>query len=147
MIKFPTSKIRKYTDTELRHEAEEYFGNQVTKKAFPDLFKTQKEFADLIRHLQYVYLTDAIWRNMVNTDADVILQAADKFDTAGRLAKQYHKDILSVFNGLMYGKLPPPIVIRKDNRYHLMAGNTRIMAAIAVGYNMPVYVIEVKKKK
>lgn len=85
-----------------------------------------------------VVLKDQIWMTMDNTDSWLTTNIKQVEDLADEYGKDY-KSILKAFkNG---SELPAPIVIKENNRYQLVAGNTRLMVARALGKRPKVLMI------
>lgn len=65
-------------------------------------------------------LTEQLWQKLENTDSyDIESEAQFK-----KLSKKYGKNIDSLEDAT---ELPMPIVVNINNRYYLIAGNTRLM--------------------
>lgn len=76
-------------------------------------------------------LTDSDWDRLENTDSNQSL-SLKKFRA---IAKQYNRDSVSIENALRKNvSLPAPIVLhRQEKNPTLVSGNTRLMAAKALG--------------
>ena len=143
--------FRKYTDKEIASEQDEYFDNDHTKKVIPGLFKDKDDLTYWIKDSRLEVLDSDELMSMHNSDVGEILShdsTSKKLKTAAKLAKHYGKDYLSLLQAFRNKwKLPPPLVVRdKNNELYLMAGNTRMMLAIALGYNMPVKIVKYSKE-
>jgi|TARA_B100001094_G_scaffold133975_1_gene129774 hypothetical protein len=142
--------FRKYTDPEIRDEQDEYFDNDATKQTAPGLFRDRDDITYYIKDSRLELLDMDELRLLKNSDVAEILKH-DKKDirlkAAIKLAKHYGKDYKSILNAFRNDhKLPPPLVIRdKQDNLYLMSGNTRIMLAAALGFNMPVKIVKYKK--
>jgi len=139
--------FRKYTDNEISSEQDEYFDNDHTKKIVPGLFKDKDDLTRWIKDSKLELLDGEEISKMYNSDAGEVLSQetpSQKLKTAAKLAKHYGKDYLSLLQAFKNNwKLPPPLIIRdKSNQLYLMAGNTRMMIALALGYNMPVKIVK-----
>ena len=142
----PYSNYRPYTDEEIRDEQDEYFENDATKKAVPGLFKDHDDITAWIKDSQLELLDIAELNSLDNSDVPEIMaidSKREKLDTAVKYMKHYGKDYLSLLSAFKNRyNLPPPLVIRdKNNSLYLMAGNSRLMVATALGYNLPVKVV------
>ena len=146
----PYRHFRKYTDPEIRDEQDEYFDNDSTKQTAPGLFRDRDDITYYIKDSRLELLDMDELRLLKNSDVAEILKH-DKKDirlkAAIKLAKHYGKDYKSILNAFRNDyKLPPPLVIRdKQDNLYLMSGNTRIMLAAALGFNMPVKIVKYKK--
>ena len=140
------TNYRPYTDEEIQDEQDEYFENDTTKTAVPGLFKDHDDITAWIKDSQLELLDIDELNQLGNSDVPEILSIDSKrgkLDTAVKYMKHYGKDYFSLLSAFKNNhKLPPPLVIRdKNNSLHLMAGNSRMMVATALGYNMPVKVV------
>lgn len=82
-------------------------------------------------------LTDELWSQLENTDS----YDTDTVKKADRLAREYNRDIASVFDG-MGKELPSPIVLLRDGEPpYLVGGNTRLMASRALGHTPKVLLV------
>ena len=141
----PYRSYRQYTDAEIRSEQDEYFANDHTKEAVPGLFKDRDDITRWIKDSRLELLDMNELQNLRNSDVPEILAyntKSKRLAVSVELMKSYGKDYMRLLQGFkMLEKLPPPLVIRdKDNNLWLMAGNSRMMVAAALGYNMPVKV-------
>jgi len=78
-----------------------------------------------------VVLSDDVWSRLENSDSYDI----KNLEQAIKLAIKYKKDWKSIVNAIQNEKqLPPPMVLEYDeNKYYLVAGNTRLMIYRALG--------------
>jgi hypothetical protein len=64
-------------------------------------------------------------------------------DKVEELAKKYNKTSpKTLATSLKNGDYRPPIILKFGNRYHLVAGNTRLCTAAALGINPKVIIGE-----
>ena len=141
----PYRSYRQYTDAEIKSEQDEYFANDFTKEAVPGLFKDRDDITRWIKDSRLELLDMNELQNLKNSDVPEILSYSTKskrLAVSVELMKRYGKDYMRLLQGFkMLEKLPPPLVIRdKNNGLWLMAGNSRMMVATALGYNLPVKV-------
>ena len=62
-----------------------------------------------------------------------------------KLAKKYNKSSpLKLKDAIMSGDYRPPLILKFGDRYHLVAGNTRLCTAAAMGVNPKVIIGELK---
>lgn len=79
-------------------------------------------------------LTDDIWNKLENTESNKIKKG--EMDKVEDLAKQYNKTSpKTLANSIKKGDYEPPLILKFDGRYHLVAGNTRLCTAAALGVN------------
>ena len=85
-----------------------------------------------------------------NSDVGDILRLPPegRMKRAIELASGYHKDWKSIVDGLRKNtKFPPPVIVRdKLKNLYLLGGNTRLMLGTAMGYNLPVKIVDFKKE-
>ena len=101
------------------------------------------EIENAYQHGSLVELTDDIWKKMDNTDSWEI----EGLEQAKIHAKEYGRDIERIIEGFKSGEdLPAPIVlIKPDGVPYLVAGNTRLMVARALGVTPKVVMVRVEK--
>lgn len=142
---------REYTESEIRSEQDEYFDNEVTKKALPNMFRDRDDVTFHVKDAPLELLDRQELNSLRNSDVKEILseptQKARMLATL-RLMKKYDKNYKSLYRAFAKNeKLPPPLVVRdKNNDLYLLAGNSRMMMAIAFGYNMPVKTLKFSKE-
>lgn len=103
--------------------------------------KFMEEFIEQGLKSSLTGLTEEIWRDLENTDSyDIPLggweQVAEHADFVGR-DWQTKKKLMK--NG---DPIHAPIVLKKDGRYHKVAGNTRLMVARALGIRPTVLIVD-----
>lgn len=87
-------------------------------------------------------LSKSVWKKLENTESNEI----DKGDTESveKIAKKYNKTSpTKLKKSLESGDYNPPMIIKFKNRYHLVAGNTRLCTAAAMGIIPNVLIIEI----
>ena len=142
---------REYTESEIRSEQDEYFDNEETKKALPNMFRDRDDVTFHVKDAPLELLDRHELNSLRNSDVKEILseptQKARMLATL-RLMKKYDKNYKSLYRAFAKNeKLPPPLVVRdKNNDLYLLAGNSRMMMAIAFGYNMPVKTLKFSKE-
>ena len=147
----PYRHFRKYTDSEIRDEQDEYFDNDHTKQSAPGLFRDRDDITYWVKDSRLELLDMDELRSLKNSDVAEILKHNKKdirLKAAIKLAKHYGKNYESILGAFRKRhKLPPPLVIRDKNKtLFLMSGNTRLMLAAALGFNMPVKIVRYKKE-
>lgn len=89
-------------------------------------------------------LSSEIWDVLENTESNEIEEG--DFDSVFRLAQKYNKsNPLKLIKKLKKGTYNPPIIVRYDDKYRLVAGNTRLCTAKAMGINPNVLIIDLNK--
>ena len=109
-----------------------------------DKYETSvKEILNVFKKSKETKLDDKIWKKLENTESNEI----EKGDMSKvvKLAKKYHKSSpLKLKDAIMSGDYRPPLILKFGDRYHLVAGNTRLCTAAAMGVNPKVIIGELK---
>ena len=143
----PYRHYREYTEQEIRSEQDEYFANDAAKKSLPNMFRDRDDVTYHVKDSKLELLDIEELQRLHNSDVNQILseptQKARMLATL-RLMKHYGKNYKRLYRAFSkHEKLPPPLVVRdKRLKLYLLGGNSRMMMAIAFGYNMPVKIIE-----
>lgn len=101
-----------------------------------------KEVKKKFQDAEPTKLTKSIWKKLENTESNEI----DKGDIKAveKIAKKYNKSSpTKLRKSLESGDYNPPMIIKFKNRYHLVAGNTRLCTAAAIGITPNVLIIEI----
>ena len=88
-------------------------------------------------------LTNDIWGKLENTESNEI----QKGDTNAvmKIAKMYNKTSPKVLSrAIIKGEYKRPLIIKFGDRYHLVAGNTRLCTAAAIGVSPKVFIARVE---
>jgi hypothetical protein len=100
-----------------------------------------KDVANLFNHSSETILTSDIWSKLENTESNQIHKG--EINKVIALAKQYNKTSpLKLKNAILNNKYNPPLILKFGDRYHLVAGNTRLCTAAAMGVNPKVLIAE-----
>lgn len=87
-------------------------------------------------------ITDEIWSKLENTESNEIKKG--QFKKVESIAKQYNKTSPSKLKkSLSNGDYNPPLILKFGDRYHLVAGNTRLCTAAAMGVKPRVIIGEI----
>ena len=143
------AKTKPYSEEAARDEVGEYFENEKTLKAVPNLVKDEDELVQKILDAEEETFSSEELQNIRNSDAGEILDASEEGGIDGMqkkgeaLAKKYKKGWDYITDNIESGKpQESPIVIRdKNGELYLMAGNTRLMSNTAYGRKIPLKVI------
>lgn len=93
-----------------------------------------QEILKVFRKAKISVLTDEIWNKLENTESNQIKKG--EMDKVEDLAKQYNKTSpKTLATAIKKGDYEPPLILKFDGRYHLVAGNTRLCTAAALGIN------------
>ena len=107
-----------------------------------DLDTTVKDVTNAFNNANEVILTPKIWSKLENTESNQIKKGEMKKVEA--LAKQYNKSSPSdLKKALLKGDYGRPMILKFGDRYHLVAGNTRLCTAAAMGMTPKVLIAEV----
>ena len=92
-------------------------------------------------------LKDGIWDVLENTESNEI-EVGD-VDSVKKIAHMYHKTNPNILaKAIKSGEYDRPMILNYNgNRYRLVAGNTRLCTAKALGINPKVYIAKVGTKK
>lgn len=132
------------------NDKEEYFKNEMDEfeRAVQDLSRDEgidvsvKEVVDAFRDASEVTLTDDIWSKLENTESNEIKKGDIK--KVIELAKKYNKsNPMKLKKALKSGDYPRPMILKFGDRYHLVAGNTRLCTAAALGMKPQVLIGEI----
>jgi hypothetical protein len=101
-----------------------------------------KDLHAAVKRARLGHLSDKHWSSMSNTES----WKANKWD-ADYYAKKYKRDIKRVYKGYKEGaKMPAPIVLHRPGKQpYCVGGNTRLLAASAVGIRPKVLHVRMKK--
>lgn len=87
-------------------------------------------------------LSQEIWEQLENTDSNTEISKGD-FQKAKEYAEYYKKNYDGLVAAIKKGeKLPAPVILHWDERYHLISGNTRLMIAKASGQIPQIIVVD-----
>jgi hypothetical protein len=107
-----------------------------------DLETTVKDVTLAFNNANEVNLTKDIWSKLENTESNQIKKGEIKKVEA--LAKKYNKSLPSdLKRALVKGDYGRPMILKFGDRYHLVAGNTRLCTAAALGMTPKVLIAEV----
>jgi 5-methylcytosine-specific restriction endonuclease McrBC regulatory subunit McrC len=87
-------------------------------------------------------LTKNIWNKLENTESNT--DECKTLKNVRDIADKYNKtspDKLS--KSLLDGSYNRPLIVKFNDRYHLVAGNTRLCTASAIGMNPMVHIVQV----
>ena len=107
-----------------------------------DINISVKEVKKKFQDAEPTKLTKSIWKKLENTESNEI----EKGDTEAveKIANKYNKTSpTKLKKSLESGDYNPPMIIKFKNRYHLVAGNTRLCTAAAMGITPNVLIISI----
>ncbi len=89
-----------------------------------------------------VELSNDVWELLENTDSNDI--ETGNFEKVAEFAGYVHRDWESLHERLKNNQsVEAPIIMKFGDRYHLVAGNTRLMVAKAMGIKPSVLMFEI----
>ena len=139
----PVEKMRDYSPKELDWEYDvEYL--KYSKPAFPNAFSSREDFEQKLDAAPLVHLSDEQMRTLGNSMA---YQAKNKGEAWLHKTFSHRRDSKRIVDTLKNGETAPPIVLKSGNKLHLMAGQTRLAAGLAIGKQVPAKVIDVTPKR
>jgi hypothetical protein len=123
-------------------DKKEYFQDEMDEieRAAQDLSRDNKietsvkEILNVFKKAKETKLDDKVWKKLENTESNEIKKG--DMDKVVDLAKKYNKSSpLKLKDALLSGEYRPPLILKFGNIYHLVAGNTRLCTAAALGLN------------
>ena len=97
---------------------------------------------EALRNSREVTLSDDIWSMLENTESNQIKKGEMK--KVVEIAKKYDKTSPYVLKkALVKDEYERPIILKFGDRYHLVAGNTRLSTAAAIGMKPQVIIAEI----
>jgi hypothetical protein len=143
--------------TELRDEVE-YFLERRKKYLQSEMDEFERASQDLSRdeginvsvnqilgafeNANEVQIPSNVWSKLENTESNQIKKG--EIDKVIQLAKQYNKQHpKELKRALLSGDYRRPLILKFGGRYHLVAGNTRLCTAAALGIRPQVLIAEI----
>mgnify|MGYP001563996568 CR=1 FL=1 len=111
-----------------------------------------EKFLEASRNAQLVYLTEDVWSKLENTDSfDIERDGWDKIEEHikhSNEASGAQRDWQNIRQKMEQGEeLDAPIILKYDDSYHLVSGNTRLMVARALGKTPKALIVEMKSEQ
>jgi hypothetical protein len=101
-----------------------------------------EKLSKLFQDASEVILSDEVWKKLENTESNQIKKGEMK--KVVELAKKYDKTPPSVLKkALLKNEYNRPLIIKFGDRYHLVAGNTRLSTAAALGFRPNVLIADI----
>lgn len=133
--------VRNPSDEEIKIEIGEYFENEKTLKAFPDLADSSYELKDMIKTAPTDVLEMDELKALQNSDVGDILSGKDKKTIFKQMIAD-KKDVVGLLKDVKaQKKIAMPVVIKHTSGYYLLGGNTRLSVLASLGKTMPVKVL------
>ena len=107
-----------------------------------DLETTVKDVTNAFVNGKEIKITDDIWKKLENTESKDVKKGEMK--KVVEIAKKYNKTSPTILKkSLQNGDYNRPLILKFGNRYHLVAGNTRLCTAAALGMKPQVLIGEI----
>ena len=102
----------------------------------------QKQLMQAVRNGRLVALDNGTWAKMQNTQSRDIQQGKAGVQAVMQMGKENDRDAGSIFQGFQTGgDMPASIVLMNKGTPYLVAGNTRLAAAKAMGIRPNIFII------
>ena len=138
----PESKMREYTAKELDWEYDvEYL--KYAKSEFPGAFSSREDFQKKYDDAPLVHLSDKELATLGNSMA---YAGKNKGEEWVHKTFSHRRDSKRILHEMKNEKTAPPIILKRDGRLRLMAGQTRLATGLALGMSVPAKIIDVTKK-
>jgi len=103
-----------------------------------------RDMVEAFQESEPIPLYSEIWDKLENTESNQIEQG--DFNSVFRIADIYDKsNPLKLAKKLRDGTYKYPLIVRFNDQYHLVAGNTRLSTAAALGITPMVFIADVNK--
>ena len=107
---------------------------------------TVKELVDAFNKSTEEQIPNDVWKKLENTESNEIEKGDMK--AAYKVAKMYKKTSPRILTkSLVDGDYKRPLIVKFGDRYHLVAGNTRLCTAAALGINPNVFIADINTDK
>ena len=131
-----------HTDAQLRDIGAEYFDNEKTFKAFPNLAKDERELRKKILQAPTKTLTKDELKSLQNSEAPEILSGGNSAEILRKIEVEYGKDVRGILRAVKgEEEISLPVVIKHPTGMYLLAGNTRLSVLASLGHTMPVKIL------
>ena len=131
-------------------QKDKYIGDEMDEieRAVQDLSRdgvieiTVQDVVRAFTKAKEIVIPKDVWLKLENTESNQIKKGEMKKVIA--IAKQYNKTSpLELKKALVKDEYNPPLILKFGDRYHLVAGNTRLCTAAALGMRPRVIIAEV----
>lgn len=107
-----------------------------------DLETTVQDMVDAFVNGKEIQITDDIWKKLENTESNEVKKGEMK--KVVEIAKKYNKTSPHILKkSLLKDDYNRPLIVKFGDRYHLVAGNTRLCTAAAMGMKPQVLIGEI----
>lgn len=131
-------------------QKDKYIGDEMDEieRAVQDLSRdgvletTVQDVVDAFTKAKEIVIPKNVWPKLENTESNQINKGEIKKVVA--IAKKYNKTSpLELKKALVKNEYNPPLILKFGDRYHLVAGNTRLSTAAALGMRPRVIIAEI----
>ena len=130
---------------DIEGEMEEFQRLSQDLKRDEDLDVSVDEIVDAFNNSEEENLTDDIWVNLENTESNEIEKG--DWGKVMNIAKTYKKtNPKKLKQSIEKGDYKRPLIVKLGDRYILVAGNTRMSTAAAMGINPKVFIANLNDK-
>jgi hypothetical protein len=103
---------------------------------------TVEDLIDAFELAKEVEIPKNVWEKLENTESNQIEKG--EMNKVIELAKKYNKsNPKKLGKALISGDYDSPLIVKFGNRYHLVAGNTRLCTAAALGIQPKVIIAKI----
>lgn len=132
----------KYIRPDIEGEMDELQRLSQDLKRDNDIDISVDEIVDAFKNSTEETLSNDIWVNLENTESNEIEK--DDWDSVIGVAKRYNKTNPKKLKKVIEnGTYERPLILKLGNRYILVAGNTRLCTAAAMGINPKVFIAQI----
>lgn len=147
---YPLHKMRDYTPKELDWEHDVEY-RKYSRPHFPKAFKDRKEFDEHYAKAPLTHLSHEQFSQVGNSTHHSFWDKEGKSSKEKMVEKAHRtfghrRDVHRIIKQIHDGDVAPPIVLKHSGGYHMMAGNTRLSTAAAMGHNLPVKLIDISHR-
>ena len=135
---------------DLLKKKDEYISGEMDEieRAVQDLSRdgvletTVQDVVDAFTKAKEIIIPKDVWLKLENTESNQVKKGEMKKVAA--IAKKYNKTSpLELKKALLNNEYNPPLILKFGDRYHLVAGNTRLCTAAALGVKPRVIIAEI----
>jgi hypothetical protein len=141
LVLYPKTGLREYNDSEFPWEYREY--TQYAEGEFPDAFKSFDDFKAQYDKAPIVHLSEQDLKNMDYSTAGHYINKGEEYV---KFSFAEHRNVDRILGQIKNGDMPPPVVLKTKSGYRILGGNTRMGVGAALGWNLPVKVIDISGK-
>ena len=142
---YPTNKDMKSDYNEYKKKEDYKWKGRATTYGFRfPIFKNFSHFKKEIKNGKVVSLTESLERQIPESSY------CETFEELKDLVNSYKRprDVNRILNGFQNNeKIPYPIILKGNNGYFRLAGNTRMNSARILGIKVKVLILDVRKPK